>query len=128
MASNGPETLAARTGPAANYTLASFGEAPRSLAEARQDAAATPIERIDVANPKLFHNDVIGPYFERLRREDPVHHVVSPVYGPYWSITRYHDIMAIDTNHRQFSSDANLGGITIFGESREALPMFIAMD
>jgi cytochrome P450 len=99
-----------------------------SLPEARQDAYATPIERVDPANPKLFYHDVIGPYFERLRREDPVHYVESPIFGPYWSITKFNDIMEIDTNHRQFSSDASLGGITIFADRKEPLPMFIAMD
>ena len=110
------------------YELKDFGPVPQTLAEARADAYSQPIERIDVANPRLFHHDVTGPYFERLRREDPVHYVESKVYGPYWSITRYNDIMAVDTNHRQFSSEASLGGITIFGDGREPLPMFIAMD
>ena len=29
------------------------------------------------------------------------------MFGPYWSITKYNDIMAIDTNHEVFSSDAD---------------------
>jgi cytochrome P450 len=108
-----------------NITLSLFPEAPADLESARRDAYAKPIEAVDVANPKLFHNDVIGPYFERLRKEDPVHYQESPVYGPYWSITKYNDIMAVDTNHKQFSSAS---GITLFGDGREMLPMFIAMD
>src|SRR5690606_10804479 len=87
-----------------------------------------PLEKLDVANPKLFHADMVHPYFERLRREDPVHFVESPTFGGYWSITRYNDIMAVDTNHQQFSSDAALGGITINTITGGALPMFIAMD
>jgi cytochrome P450 len=122
------DTIAARAGPTGTFTLASFGDVPATLAEARQDAYRVPIERVDPANPKLFYHDVIAPYFERLRREDPVHRVDSPIYGPYWSITKFNDIMEIDTNHRQFSSDANLGGISIFSDRREPLPMFIAMD
>ena len=110
---------------APNIDLSLFDDVPHDLPAARQDAYSKAIEAIDVANPKLFHHDVIGPYFERLRREDPVHYYDSKVYGPYWSITRYNDIMAIDTNHKQFSSE---GGITIFGDGREMLPMFIAMD
>ena len=110
---------------APNIELSLFDDAPDDLAIARRDAHSKTIEDIDVANPKLFHNDVIGPYFERLRREDPVHFYDSKVYGPYWSITRYHDIMAIDTNHKQFSSE---NGITLFGDGRTMLPMFIAMD
>ena len=128
MATNIDDTLASRAGPTGTFSLKSFGDVPATLSEARNDAYAKPIERVDVANPKLFYHDVIGPYFERLRREDPVHFVESPIYGPYWSITKYNDIMAIDTNHRQFSSDASLGGITIFADRKEPLPMFIAMD
>jgi cytochrome P450 len=118
------------TAPAMTYALDHFADVPTTLAAAAEDAYNTPLDEIDVANPKLFHHDTIHPYFERLRREDPVHYVESPMYGPYWSITKYHDIMAIDTNHKQFSSESSLGGITIFGApgQREVLPMFIAMD
>jgi cytochrome P450 len=122
------DTIAAKTSVAPSYNLSIFEEGPTTIDAARRIVDATPIEQVDVANPKLFHNDVIGPYFERLRREDPVHYAVNPVYGGYWSITKYNDIMAIDTNHKQFSSEAGLGGITIFGDGKEPLPMFIAMD
>jgi cytochrome P450 len=110
---------------APNVVLSDFEEVPTTAEAARQDAYSRPLEAIDVANPKLFYRNLIDPYFERLRREDPVHYVESKVYGPYWSVTKYNDIMAIDTNHKQFSSE---GGITIFGDGREMLPMFIAMD
>jgi len=122
------DTLASKASPIGAVSLSSFRDVPASLAGAREDARARPLASLDVANPKLFYHDVIGPYFERLRREDPVHFVESPAYGPYWSITKFHDIVAIDTNHRQFSSEASLGGITIFADRREPLPMFIAMD
>ena len=124
------ETLASNAAPPASYNLSVFPDVPRTLEEARRDAYSKRIEDVDVANPKLFHNDVIGPYFERLRREDPVHFFDSKMYGRYWSITRYSDIMAVDTNHKQFSSEASLGGITILGngQDRAPLPMFIAMD
>jgi cytochrome P450 len=122
------ETLASKTSAAPTFNLSAFADPPTSVEEVREQVNALPIDQIDVANPKLFHHDVIAPYFERLRREDPVHYAVSPVYGGYWSITKYNDIMAIDTNHKQFSSEASLGGITIFGDGKEPLPMFIAMD
>ena len=50
-------------------------------------------------------------------------------FGPYWSITKYNDIMAVDTNHEVFSSES-AGGITIAGgrPTTVPLPMFIAMD
>ncbi|PKQ03427.1 MAG: cytochrome P450, partial [Alphaproteobacteria bacterium HGW-Alphaproteobacteria-12] len=44
----------------------------------------------------------------------------------YWSVTRYKDIMAVDTNHQVFSSE---GGITLRNQDEDfKLPMFIAMD
>ncbi|HEY0942299.1 MAG TPA: cytochrome P450 [Steroidobacter sp.] len=121
------DTLASQ-GPPVNYSLDVFPEAPATLEAARAHAYSQPLAEIDVANPKLFHADTVHPYFERLRREDPVHFIESPTFGGYWSITRYNDIMAVDMNHQQFSSDAALGGITINTLARGALPMFIAMD
>jgi cytochrome P450 len=51
------------------------------------------------------------------------------MFGPYWSVTKYNDIMDIETNHAVFSSASSLGGITI----RDVAPdlrreSFIAMD
>jgi cytochrome P450 len=93
---------------------------------ARERAYSMPLDQIDVADAVLFQTDSHWPYFERLRREDPVHYAVSPEHGPYWSITKYKDIMDIDTNHQVFSSE---GGITIGDAPAEfRMPMFIAMD
>lgn len=99
------------------------------LAETRAKVAALPLEEIDPARVGLFEDGVELPYFERLRREDPVHHAVSPWAGPYWSVTRYQDIMHVDTNPAIFSSSWTYGGITLFDPPPgEQLPMFIAMD
>jgi cytochrome P450 len=71
----------------------------------------------------------VGHYFERLRRDDPVHLAHSELFGPYWSITRYQDIMTVDTQHQVFSSDWAQGGIVISDQPvNERLQMFIAMD
>ena len=103
--------------------------APELLAAARAEAANLPIEQIDPARIQYFADGVEGPYFERLRRDDPVHHAVSPWAGPYWSITRYQDIMHVDTHPAIFSSEWTYGGITLFDPPPdEQLPMFIAMD
>jgi cytochrome P450 len=98
--------------------------------DARAAAYATPLDQIDVGDPGLFRANAHLPFFERLRREDPVHFVDSARYGPFWSITRYGDIMDVDINHQAFSSEAFLGGITIGGQGGPdgGLPMFIAMD
>jgi cytochrome P450 len=101
-----------------------------NLAQAREETYALPLEKLDPAQPALFQADTMWPIFERLRAEDPVHYTAEHEFGPYWSITKYNDIMAVDTNHQQFSSDFMRGGITIAGgqANMDPLPMFIAMD
>jgi cytochrome P450 len=93
------------------------------------DPYSIPIAEIDVAQPALFKANAMWPYFERLRREDPVHYCPTNENGAYWSVTKYKDIMAVDTNHQVYSSEASLGGITIRDQREDfRLPMFIAMD
>ena len=40
----------------------------------QQDAYAIPLEDFDVSQPELFENDNFWAYFERMRKEDPVHY------------------------------------------------------
>ncbi|MBL4864099.1 MAG: cytochrome P450 [Rhodobiaceae bacterium] len=88
-----------------------------------------PLDKIDVSQPALFRDNAIWPYFERLRNEAPVHYCADSPFGPYWSITKYNDIMAVDTNHAVFSSESGLGGVSIRNQMADfVLPMFIAMD
>jgi len=100
------------------------------LKQAREEAYSIPLETLNPAQPRLFQSDTMWPYFERLRNEAPVHFTAESEFGPYWSISKYNDIMAVDTNHQVFSSDYLRGGITIGGGSQnvDPLPMFIAMD
>jgi cytochrome P450 len=96
---------------------------------ARERAATIPLEEIDVSDPELFRQGVALPYFERLRRDAPIHWQPAGRFGAFWSVTRYHDIMAVDTNHADFSSDWRRGGISIVDlPPQRQLPMFIAMD
>jgi len=88
-----------------------------------------PIDEIDVTKPRLFQEDTVGHYFERLRRDDPVHFHENVFYGGFWSVTKYHDIMQVDTNHAVYSSDWSHGGISLFNAPMEdRLQMFISMD
>src|SRR3954469_14616335 len=97
------------------------------LAAAREHAWSIPLEDLNVAKPELFRNDTVWPYFERLRQKAPVHYCrAHEVFGPYWSITKYNDIMAVDTNHEVFSSEPAITIVDPREDSR--LPMFIAMD
>jgi cytochrome P450 len=96
---------------------------------ARERAYSISLEQFDPGDPELFRSDTFWPYFDRLRKEDPIHYCKHSVFGPYWSVTKYNDIMDIETNHSVFSSAASLGGITI----RDIAPdlrreSFIAMD
>ena len=97
--------------------------------EARALAYSTPLEQFNPGDPEHFRTDTHGPWFERLRAEDPVHWCRDSEFGPYWSITKYNDIMAVDTNHGTFSSEAALGGITIRDAAPQLRrPSFISMD
>ena len=83
---------------------------PRTAAA---DAYSLPLDQIDVSDPRLYQDDIWPPFFERLRREDPVHFTKNELYGEFWSVTKYKDIMQVEVNHQVFSSDAMLGGISI---------------
>src|SRR5476649_2300621 len=96
--------------------------------EAEKKAYSMPLEDVNVADVELWRTDTVWPYFERLRKEDPVHLHPAEHHedGAFWSVTKYNDIMAVDTNHAAFSSEPS---ITIFDPKEDfTLPMFIAMD
>jgi cytochrome P450 len=90
------------------------------------DPYSLPLADINVANPYLFAHDAQWPWFRRLRDEAPVHYCAESFFGPYWSITRYQDIMAVDTAHDVYSSEPTI----VIRDPMEdlPLPMFIAMD
>ena len=84
------------------------------------------IEKIDVSDPLMFQRDDFRDVFKRLRDEAPVHYCEDSPFGPYWSVTRFHDIMAVDKNHQDFSSQ---GGVSIGNRSADfQAPNFISMD
>lgn len=89
-----------------------------------------PLDEINPVDVKLWPNEDFWPYFERLRKEDPLHYSLNENgeerQGPYWSVTRYNDIMAIDTDHKRFSSEPTI--VLNDPEDDFTLPMFIAMD
>ena len=76
---------------------------------AREQAYSTPLADLHPGDPELFRSYAYHPVFERLRAEDPVHCCRESEFGPYWSVTSYNDIMAVDTNHQVFSSDGGIG-------------------
>lgn len=96
------------------------------------DPYSLPLDKMDPSHPALFLHDTWAPHFERLRAEDPVHYTEDSLFGPYWSVTKYEDIMYVDTHHELFSSQQKKGGISLAGipdQSEEySLPMFIQED
>lgn len=81
---------------------------------------------MDVADPGLYETHTFHPLFAELRQSDPVHYCEESQFGPYWAVTRYDDIVAVDMNHRAFSSAA--GGISIFDMPLGQDASFINMD
>ena len=46
------------------------------------DISAIPLEELDVSVPSLYEADAHWPYFERLRKEAPVHFCKDSLFGP----------------------------------------------
>ena len=98
----------------------------------RKAAYEAPLEDLNPARASLFRDDAMWPVFERLRAEAPVHFTPDSNYGPYWSISRYHDIMAVDTNHQVFSSARGIAlspkAAAGFRDPNNTATNFISMD
>ena len=95
-------------------------------AETWRDPWSLPLESLDPARAILFKENVHEEYFRRLRQDDPVHYTANSEFGAYWSITKYNDIVAVDSNHKVFSSYKNI----VVGDAPDEFysPMFIAQD
>lgn len=84
------------------------------------------LEDLDPSNPDIIYNNQHDYYFERLRKEDPVHFCKRSEFGPYWSITKYADIVEIEKNPNLFSAR---GGFTIVDiPSNTQFRSFLTMD
>jgi cytochrome P450 len=90
-------------------------------------AYTLPLDKFDVSDPALYQTDSWYPYFERLRREAPIHYVPDSPYGPYWAVSRYKDIMHCEVHHEIYSNE--IGGIQIEDQPKDfQRPSFIRMD
>ncbi|WP_299575030.1 cytochrome P450/oxidoreductase [uncultured Williamsia sp.] len=99
---------------------------PRFTEAEIPDVADLDLTQIDVSNPFLWRQQQWQPYFARLRDEAPVHFQANSAFGPYWSVTRYDDIVQVDKDFETFSAEPQI----ILGAPPEGLDieMFIAMD
>jgi cytochrome P450 len=101
---------------------------PEPGRQAHADPYSIPLDEIDVSDIELFTTDTFWGYFERLRKEDPVHFCADSSFGPYWSVTKFDDIVYVEKNPEIFTSQPN---ITIVDPPPEALTKgagFISMD
>lgn len=99
---------------------------PSSTYPVVPDPSELALHEIDVSDPRLMASGEWQTYFKRLRDEDPVHFLEDSPFGPFWSITRFEDILFVDRNHQLFSSEP----VIVIGDRPEELllDMFIAMD
>ena len=88
------------------------------MSQAGSDPYAIPLEKIDVSDAELFETDTLWGYFERLRKEDPVHYCAESDFGPYWSVTRYDDIVHVEKNPEIYSSARSI----VVGDPDPELP------
>ena len=83
---------------------------------------------INVSEPTLFEKDEIGPFFERLRKEDPVHYCRASEAGPFWSVTKFEDIVHVEKNPELFSSEPTIALTNPDPSSQFQNAGFITMD
>src|SRR5215471_4327616 len=97
--------------------------------ETMAQALRSRLESIDVSDPRLYQDDAWRPLFAELRRDDPVHFCGASPFGPYWSVTRYDDILSVELDHDNYSSSQELGGIQIADQPKgQEVSSFIRMD
>ena len=91
------------------------------------DPLTTPLEKLDIADPRRFEHDTWPPLFERLRNEAPVHYQADGPGGlDFWSISRYEDIVEIEKDWETFSSEPSIA--ILDPEPDMVVQMFIATD
>ncbi len=95
---------------------------------------ALEIDPLDVSRAELYRDHLWHEPFRRLRAEAPIYKCEGSKFGDYWSISTYKPIVHVEALPKIFSSDWQVGGITVAGDPTRLLdfevrmPMFIAMD
>ncbi len=100
---------------------------PPPKGQAGVDPYSIPLDQIDPSDPELFETDTLWGYFERLRKEAPVHYCADSPDGPFWSITKYDDIVYVEKNPELFSSEPTI----VIPDPDPEFPLqagFISMD
>lgn len=96
---------------------------------AQSEALQRTCASIDVSDPNLYQVDNWRPLFAQLRSQDSVHYCETSAFGPYWSITRYDDIVKVELDHENYSSSSELGGTQITDQPKgQEITNFLRMD
>tara|TARA_R110000787_G_scaffold138484_1_gene252122 strand:+ start:22053 stop:23303 length:1251 start_codon:yes stop_codon:yes gene_type:complete len=66
------------------------------------------LQALDVSSPERFQRNEHPALFRALRRDYPVHYCPESPYGPYWSVSRYEDVLAVERDHAVYSSENNI--------------------
>ena len=86
---------------------------------------------LDVSRAELYADDRWHEPFAWLRANAPVHYVEDSNFGPYWSVSTYEQIVAIEALPETFSSSHRNGVTSITIAERppgKGFPNFIRMD
>jgi len=100
---------------------------PPSKGQANRDPRDVPLDEIDLSDSELFETDTHWGYFSRLRNEDPVHYCARSEFGPFWSVTRYDDVVEVEKDPETYSSVPSI----VVGDPDPEFPLragFITMD
>lgn len=84
------------------------------------------LNKFDMSQRELYQRDIMLPFFERLRNEEPVHYCADSKFGSYWSVTKFSDIMEVESKPDIFSSEPSIAILDIPEDYN--IEMFIAMD
>lgn len=108
-------------------TARPINRSSRNKGQVNVDPYSIPLAEIDVSDAELFEHNQIWGYFERLRKEDPVHLSPETEFGRFWSITKFDDIVYVEKNPELFSSALSI----MLSDPKEDFPVspgFISMD
>jgi len=102
---------------------------PPSKGQAGADPYSIPLDQIDPSDPELFSTDTLWGYFERLRKEAPVHYYAAEgdPFPPFWSVTKFDDIVHVEKHPELFSSEPSI----VIDDPDPEFPLqagFISMD
>ncbi len=84
----------------------------KSSDEARERAYSTPLDQFDVGSPELFRDYTFWPYFERLRKEEPIH---------YCARRHVRSVLVADQVQRHHGGRDQPRGVLVGGSARRHL-------